>query len=290
MLSYAVSMACIGKVMTPAAANALRESKFRNVELSWNFYAGETPEISESKKLTAELIREGVITPASIHLPFGGIWEPSALSEEKRKCAVACFRNMIEEHRELAGPNWTLHPSGEPALSEHPDRVKQVCKSIEELLPLAQELNASINVEFLPRNCICNSVEEIQYIVNQFDPANVGICFDVNHVMNRAGELPEMIHELAPRIKSFHINDYDNVDETHWAAGIGCINWIPVMREIKAIPHDVLLIHETFWFLKYPDHPVDPVWQLKLLEKSTWFMENCEKLMPEMEKFQIPGN
>lgn len=290
MISYAVSLACVNKLVTPLVAEALRKTKFRNVEISLNVYAGESPDIFQSKKLTRNLIKEGTIYPASAHLPFGGVWDPSSPEEARRKCNVACFANLIRENCDLIGPNLTLHGSAQPALAEHPVRLEQLCRSIEELMPLAQELDFSINVEYLPRTCIGNSVEELQKIMTCFDKKYVGICFDVNHVMNQSEQLPELINQLAPYIKTFHINDYDNVDETHWVAGQGCIDWISVMKEIKKIPQDVLFIHETVWQLQSNNHHVDPIWQLRDLEKACWFLENCEKIIPEIRDFQIPGN
>ena len=62
-------------------------------------------------------------------------------------------------------------------------------------------------------------MEELQAITSRFDPEHVGICMDVNHAMNRWREVPEMISVLAPRIRAFHINDYDGVDEMHWFPG-----------------------------------------------------------------------
>lgn len=290
MISYAISMACCGKVMTRELANAFRKSKLRNVEITLAVYTQENEISRESEKLTLELIGEGTIHPASVHLPFCGIWDPSELNEEKRKYNIACFSRLIQEHSGLLGEHMTLHASAEPPLAEHPARIDQVCRSLEDLMPLAERFGFSINMEFLPRTCVGNSVDELQRIMRRFDAKHVGICLDVNHIMNRAEELPAIIHELAPRIRSFHINDYDNVDEVHWLAGQGCIDWVGVMKEIRAIPEDVLLIHETVWQLQSQDHKVDPVWQLRQIETACWFLENCNTVMPSIRDFKIPGN
>ena len=42
-----------------------------------------------------------------------------------------------------------------------------------------------INVEYLPRECVGNSEAELLQIISNFDPGQVGICMDVNHIMDK---------------------------------------------------------------------------------------------------------
>lgn len=292
MISYAFSACTFGNYVTEAAANAIRKSKVRNYEPYFGTYIEDNEQSRLSRKLTKQLMDEGIFHPASVHLPFYGkeIWDPSALDEDVRKQVVARFIKLIRDNADLMGPMVTLHASNEPPLSEHPQRIGQVCKSIEELLPVAQELGFVINMEFLPRTCVGNCAEELQEIVSHFDASQVGICLDVNHIMNKYLELPTMIDLLAPRIRSFHINDYDGIDETHWLPGQGIHNWPELMRHIRAIDHDVLLILETSWQLNSKSRPIDPIFSLRQNECACWFLENCERLLEEQKAFHIPGN
>ena len=293
MITYAVSACTFEYYVTPAAAGALRRTRFRNFELNFGIYAKDDEASRNSYEETGRLIREGIIRPASIHLPFCGSpgWDASTPDESVRKETSARFIKLIRDHADLTAPMATLHASpGGIALSEHPQRIGQVCKTIEEMLPIAGELGFVINVEFLPRTCLGNCMEELQQIVSHFDPDQVGICLDVNHIMNRYRELPAMIDTLAPRMRSFHISDYDGVDETHWLPGQGIHDWPELMRHIRAIDHDVLLILETTCQLTHSRREIDSIFALRQNEKACWFLENCDKIVPEIEKFQIPGN
>ena len=292
MITYALSACAFGSYVTQEAAAALRQSKIRNYEpYLGTCIAGNEPS-RLSTELTRQLIREGVFHSASVHLPFYGntSWDPSLLDEEQRKAVSARFIKLIRDHADLMGPMVTLHASLEPPMEEHPRRIGQVCKTIEEMLPTARELGFVINVEYLPRTCVGNSAEELQQIVSRFDPEEVGICLDVNHIMNRYRELPQIIDLLAPRIRSFHICDYDGIDETHWLPGQGIHDWPELMKHIRAINHDVLLILETTWQLTRANRAVDPLFSLRQNERAIWFLENCERLVPEIQAFQIPGN
>lgn len=294
MISYAVSLASFGNLMTSQLAEAFRKSRLKNVEVAFFPYTEDTEESRSSFRMTRELIKDGTICPVSVHLPFyggGKKWDPSELNETERKAVVERFAAIIRDHADLLAPHLTLHASNEPPLEEHPVRIDQACQTIKALLPLADEYNFSINVEFLPRTCIGNTAEELLAITSRFDAKHVGICMDVNHVMDRWRELPDIITALAPRIRTFHINDYDGVDEMHWFPGQGIIDWCEVMKRIKAIEHDVVLIHETVFQLGTKvSHIANPYFALRQTEKSCWFLENCDSIIPAQDAFRIPGN
>ncbi len=293
MIKYALAACAFGSYVTESVAAAIRKSRFRNFEPYFGTCIVDDEQSQLSARLTKQLIAEGVFHSASVHLPFygGGLrWDPSCLDEPLRQEISARFIKLIRDHVDLMGPMVTLHASNEPPLTEHPQRIGQVCKSIEEMLPTARELGFVINVEFLPRTCVGNCVEELQQIVSHFDPDQVGICLDVNHIMNRYRELPAMIDLLAPRINAFHICDYDGIDEMHWLPGQGIHDWPELMRHIRAIDHDVLLTLETTWQLKRDSRPVDPLFSLRQNERACWYLENCERLQPEFEAFELPGN
>ena len=121
----------------------------------------------------------------------------------------------------------------------------------------------------------------LECLVAPFDPVHVGICLDVNHVMERWKELPEIIARLAPRLRTLHISDYDGVDEMHWFPGQGIIDWPALMNAIRALDHEVLLIYETTWQLglQTGPHIASPAWAVRQVENSIWFLENHPELL-----------
>lgn len=293
MISYALSTGAFGLYVTEAVASAIRKSKFRNYETHIVLCANEDEESRSSVQRTRDLIKEGVLRTASVHLPYNGdlYWDPSVADETVRRDVSARLIRLIRENADLMAPMVTLHASyGGIPQEEHPYRLDQTCKTIEELIPTARELGFVINVEYLPRQCIGNSEAELQQFLTRFDAEDVGICLDVNHIMDKYIELPGMIDRLASRIRSFHICDYDGVDETHWMPGQGIHDWQELMKHIRMIDHDILLILETGYQLRLPTRPVDPQFAFRQNERAVWFLENCENLVPQIENFRMPGN
>jgi sugar phosphate isomerase/epimerase len=158
---------------------------------------------------------------------------------------------------------------------------------IEELLPLAEEIGFSLNVEYLPRKCIGNCITELENIINRFDPKHVNLCMDVNHVMDKYNELPDIISHLAPRIRTFHFNDYDGIDEKHWFPGQGVINWGAVMKAVRAIDHDVTVIMECTKQLEVFGRLPDPYFALRQTEAAYWYIENYNEIEQRLKEFEI---
>ena len=290
MLKYALSIGRFGTTEENARLymDALRRSRIRSIELSFGPFV-EEGEISRIHRKTAlALKQEGTLDFASVHLPFmggGKSWDSSKPDEAVRKEVIARLRKMILENRDILAPNATFHCSLEPPLEEHPIRISQVRRSMEELLPLAEEFGFSINVEYLPRTCVGNSPEELEKIVAGFDPEHVGICMDVNHVMGRFRELPQLIERLGKYIRTFHISDYDGVDEKHWLPGMGIIDWPSVMAAIRALPQDTTLILEATNPSGLGMRGVNPAFLVRQAEIAFFYLENCAELEQRLHDF-----
>jgi sugar phosphate isomerase/epimerase len=295
MINYAVSLGSLKYFADEEFAEAFKKSKFNKAELAFLPYTIDDERSRKSYDISCKMIENKELISASVHLPFC-TWDEnisydiSALDENIRREVVKRMYKIIRDNAELMAPNVTLHGSLEPPQEQHAAHIDQCRRSVEELLPLAQEMNFSINIEYLPRTCIGNSVEELQKIISGFDAEHVGICFDVNHVMDKYNELPDMIETLSSRIKTFHISDHDGIDELHWFPTQGIIDWQKVMAKIKNISHDVILIFETAGQLYNTGRNrfANPSYALKEMEKCAYILENADTIIPAIREFQIP--
>ncbi len=105
--------------------------------------------------------------------------------------------------------------------------------------------------------------------------------------------LPEYIDMCGDRIKTFHISDYDGIDECHWYPGIGIIDWGTVMDSIRKIKQDLLLIFEVSGFVHVPAwqesyHKLPWEIPLRNAEDCAFFMENASELRRRQAEFIVP--
>lgn len=299
MRKYILASSTLGTWFDQAMEDAIRANKFRQLELSAGllYYEENKERSDETIRRIQNMVKDGALVIGSVHIPFGTPFDPSAIDENDRLRNCENIRMIVRKCVDagLGAPHYTLHGGMEPTLdADRPHRLAQSHKSLSELAPFFAELGACVNVELLPRSCCGNTVEELQ-IITDGQPENVGVCLDVNHVMNRAAHLPEYIRALAPRIKSFHLSDYDNVDEQHWyIPHAGVINWHAVMPAIREIDHDVNMIFEARFLQGCTwrgNTKMDSA--VRLYEYAAYYLENIEKFAAtdaEFETFSVPGN
>lgn len=192
------------------------------------------------------MFRNGIAKPVSIHIPFGGAWNIANEDMSMRRVAVAKIIAILERWSEFPIQNATIHPGTEPVSpSVRAVHMMRSSKSLSDLEPIARNIGISLNVEYLPRTCPGNCEAELLELISDLNPASTGILLDVNHVMDRADELPRIAEKLGPRLKACHFSDYDNVDEQHWFPGTGAIKWKKLLETLSGLDHDLLLILET---------------------------------------------
>ena len=76
-------------------------------------------------------------------------------------------------------------------------------------------------MENLPRTCLGKNSEEMLELLSA-DPT-LRICFDTNHLL---GQDPvEFVEAVGEKIVTTHVSDYDFIDERHWLAGEGDMDW-----------------------------------------------------------------
>ncbi len=269
MLRYGVSMNTVGGRMTPELAGLFRESPVKTVEVILAALEQDDRDGGPSRRLFRELQADGAIRAESLHLPYFGVWDVSALDETVRRESVRQITTIVERNLEFGPRYLTLHSSAEPiADAARRAHLDQASRSVADMVPFLQRHNLKLSVELLPRTCIGHDEGEIRAIVDRFDPACVGICLDVNHVMSRAAELPRIIEALADRLYTLHISDYDGIDERHWFPGEGVIAWPAVMDALRRTGRDLLLLYEI-----RPDETRDRLGNLRRVEESIAFLD-----------------
>lgn len=203
----------------------------------------ETFEISASK-LVNGLQRQAALElrdhpgprASSMHARFGPEFDFSRLEPEQWQYAVSRAVETVELAAELNIPILVMHASSEPILpEERSHRLERVIEGLTLIGQKAKSTGRRIAIEYLPRTCLGNSLAELNLLVDQLGDETFGVCLDVNHLMARHAQLPQIVRTLSRRLIATHISDCDEVDEKHWMPGKGVLDWPGFMQAL----HDI---------------------------------------------------
>ena len=284
MYRYAVSFPNT-QAVDPDWRKSIARAAIRRIEYSCGRFAPEAfkPEVAVLREMQAR----GEVEVASIHIPFGDAWAIANPDEAARRLAVSMTREFVDVTRPLGTVNYTLHGSAEP-IAEDARRayMASLKKSLAELAPVAEDAGISLNLENLPRTCLRRCPEEMLEMLAGLPEKTFGYCLDVNHFCGFAERCPEIAALLGKRIRACHFSDYDGIDECHWYPGLGVLDWQGILDVIRTLPQDIVLIFETFGFLKAPhDRAVTNAIRLRDAEKCVYWIEHAAELEKAVTAF-----
>lgn len=221
----------------------MEESGIGNFEYSCGPFP-DTKELVRHVEYLTPVVKAGRITFPSIHMPAWFTSEcPGQTNDFERDMCIRRFINFIENVLPLGMKNLTMHSGALPEDETREEGIEAVRKTLLGVAPTAEKYGLSLNLELCPRRSIGKTPEDMEKIMKDM-PDCVGICFDVNHANERWAEIPEWIARLGKYIRTFHISDCDELDECHWLPGVGVLDWEAIMREIRKLNKDFVMIYE----------------------------------------------
>lgn len=216
---------------------------------------------SVSPRAVLSLVKNCGLNASSYHLPFSLPTELELAAEDEgvRRRTTALYCKLIKEYSSLGIHKFIVHPSSEPVSTDPVLRKKRLSDARDILSSLAEVAalhGSTIAVENLPRTCLGNTVDELEYLIS--GSGKLGICFDTNHLLTDTNE--ELIRRLGSRIIAVHVSDYDRINERHWLPGEGDINWHALYRSLIASGFSGTWLYEIINKEKTinRDHPITP--------------------------------
>jgi sugar phosphate isomerase/epimerase len=201
--------------------------------------AAQRPE--KCRQIVADAQKAG-ITLWSGHIPFGRTWDISTADPQQRQQVLAKVREAMEVCAMLKLQKAVIHASAEPIKEqERAARLAVAKESLRQLTPQFAQHRIQLALEDLPRTCLGNASEEILWLIQGID--GLGVCFDTNHLLKEKPE--EFARKVGPHIVTLHVSDYDGVDERHWMAGDGIINWNAVTAALRQANYSGPFLFET---------------------------------------------
>lgn len=252
-----VSLHTLSKELTDDVREAVNLSHIATFEVFADLFThGDN---ANTRRLLKEMLASGGRRAASIHARFGGACDFSNLDE-------TAFRNALKEaHASIAlaveydAPIIVVHASAEPIpiLPEQRDqRLAQARRALAELADTCRMKHKKIAVELLPRTCLGNTVSELLGLIDGFGEETMGVCLDVNHLMDRYRDLSSVILRLKRRLIALHLSDYDGIDEKHWLPGSGVIDWSACIKALRAADYSGPFNYECDFGGKTPSESI----------------------------------
>lgn len=232
--SLGVSVTGIAPRFTPEILPDLERSRIATFELCPKLFE---EDYSGRWRVEARdrLERRGKRFP-TYHIPFYPVDDISSPDNAIRENAVHRLLHHLGEAAFFGCEILVVHPSRELAADEpHKIRIRQLRRSLQELEPILTAYHIRLALEWLPRHCLGNSLEELLTILADTGIDRYGVCLDVNHLMADSRRLPEYVERLGKRLFTLHLSDYDGIDEKHWMPGRGVVNWKEFLRSLIRI-------------------------------------------------------
>ena len=239
-----------------------REAGFAGIEGAPHFFEGMNE--GELEKIAAVFRNEGV-QMETFHLPFGPADDLACFYETRRREAVQTASFWIERAAILGASVCVQHPTmdhSETDVEGVDPYLRQLGKSLEVLLPIAERLGVCIAIENMPPaggSRFGSRTEHFRRMIKEFDHASFGFCLDTGHALIAGGPdgARAFFETMMPHLKAFHLSDTSGDRDIHIAPGHGLVDWRSVFRGMAEMSFDKPACIETTPFAHGPNYSIE---------------------------------
>jgi len=230
--------------------HALTPAKLRQLEgtgLGWLEIGALQPQhlnVFDDEKV-AELAEAAAETPLnvwSLHAPFCGLAmdDPDTREDGLRKLVQAA---RVAER--LGAGIVVVHPGRDVPSVDRDREVEWTRDGVARALDVIPP-RAILALETMGPSSIGGRAEEMLRILEGFDTARVGVCFDTGHV-NTGACVADVIRALAGHLVSVHLHDNYGDRDAHDMPGEGNIDWPTVLAGLRRAGYRGPLMAECGW-------------------------------------------
>ena len=220
--------------------------------------------LSDSElEAVAAKYRDAEIKIETFHLPLSVEDDITSFYETLRRRSVETSRIWMERSAILGSTIGIQHP-GTNRLNVDIEGIdnymRQLEKSLKELLPVAEQLNYTLALENLPPGengpRLSSRPEHFERFIEAFRHPNLGFILDTGHALISGGpEGADEFHRImAPYMVAYHLADNAGDRDSHLAPGHGLVDWNKVFQHAAEIGYSGCMCIETAPFAPGPNH------------------------------------
>ena len=215
--------------------------------------------IEREPKLHRELPKEvekAGLDFVDAHAPFMDDCDICCPEPAVRPFMLAHLKLVLQIVADFGVKTCTVHIGNvfykEYTLEQH---CEATCRSLDEVLPLAEKLGITICLENLQR--IGSHVDDLLGYFKKYPSPNLGACFDAGHanIMENGMKFPkcsgtvsfdelgvpvqwehDVLGRLLPHVVNCHLHDNDGTADQHLLPGLGTINWKKLVPKLLSAP------------------------------------------------------
>ena len=247
-----------GRMTLRECLQLARDAGFDGIELNYDL------ENDLSPKATAKDLRAIRATAEAIGIAISGVcsflYWPYSLTDNdpaRRARGLELARSMIRAAHELGTDNLLVVPGAVhiPWRADHEPVPNDVCdrrarEAVAQLVPLAEELGVSLNIENIFFNGYLMTPAEMNAFVDHFESDRVRVHFDTGNIM--LFQFPEhWVAALGGRIKNVHFKEFTKKGTDHSLESFrplldGTTDWPAVMEALDRVGYRGYLTFEYF--------------------------------------------
>jgi sugar phosphate isomerase/epimerase len=276
-----ISTGCFYKTDILDALPAVRDGGFSMIEVC-SFPAHLDYHDPAHVREAAELMKQLGMEANSFHAPFAehidiSSLDPARRAESVREVFAACGAAHVLGARYLV-----LHPGpekeGKPRPEEWYHRMVCATASLNEVARHCRDLGIILLLENMLPHLMFGHTSDMLYLLGAIRETNVGTCLDTGHAF-LSGDLRTVVHKLSGHLRMLHANDNLGERDEHLPPGLGAIDWISLIRQLRQWRFHGTLI------LELADSGGNPE---RILEQARESRAYLGDIMSKIE-FQHPG-
>jgi sugar phosphate isomerase/epimerase len=171
-----------------------------------------------------------------------------APDEDWRREKVEVLAGYVRFAASLGSVGIVVHPVPNPMFVPDPERPElqqlmsdAVRRSLDELVPVAQQVGIRILLENLPYDCEYPylTVAELRPLVDAYPVEALGLVVDTGHAWTKRKDPAGEILAAESRLWGTHLQDVDfeNPQDNHWVPTHGGLNWDAIRNALAQVEY-----------------------------------------------------
>ena len=185
----------------------------------------------------------------------GDTYLPSWIEPEKERRDIRIQHTLdcLRVAKELECNNISIPPGGPLNNLSRKDAMSLFHKGLEQVVPLAEELNVKILVEPEP-DLLMENTKEFKPFIKDVQSQTVGLNFDIGHFFCAGEDPAEAFEELFEYVGHVHIEDIAATRvHNHLIAGHGVIRFLDIFKTMVKLKYQGDISLELYPYVDIPE-------------------------------------